>query len=89
MIEIATGISFGMLGLAVLLTLIRIWRGPTFADRVLGLDTLSILCIGIIAIHAAQSRLALYNDVAVSMAVVSPLPTLALARYLLQRNKTQ
>lgn len=89
MIEIAIDTSFGMLGLGVLLTLIRIVRGPTLADRILGLDTLSILCIANIATYAVQSKLSLYNDIAISLAFVSPLPTLALARYLLIRGRTR
>ena len=82
MIELATDISTGMLGVGVLLTLIRILRGPTLADRILGLDTLSVLSIGLIAIYAAHSGLALYTDIAISLALILPLSTLALARYL-------
>lgn len=89
MIDLATGISFGMLGLGVLFTLIRIVRGPTLADRIVGLDTLSLLSIGLIATFAAYSRLTLYTDIAVSLALVSPLPTIALARYLLVRGSTE
>jgi multicomponent Na+:H+ antiporter subunit F len=89
MTELATNISFGLLWLAVVFTLVRIVRGPTLADRILGLDTLSILCIGLIATYAVRSRLVLYDDVAVSLALVSPLPTLALARYLLARSGTE
>lgn len=86
MIELATDISLGMLGLAMALTLIRILRGPTLADRVLGLDTLSVISIGMIATWAVHSRLSLYTDIAVSLALLSPLPTASLARYLLVRG---
>lgn len=89
MIELATDISLGMLGLAMLLTLIRIVRGPTLADRILGLDTLSVLSIGMVASYAAYSRLSLYTDIAISLALVSPLPTASLARYLLARRWPQ
>lgn len=82
MIEIATDISFGLLGLAVLLTLIRILRGPTLADRILGLETLSLLSVGLIATYAVRSGLTLYVDIAISLALLSLLPTASLARYL-------
>jgi multicomponent Na+:H+ antiporter subunit F len=86
MMELATDISMGMLGLGVVLTLIRILRGPTLADRILGLDTLSILCIALIAIYAAHSRLTLYTDIAISLALILPLSTLSLTRYLVTRR---
>ncbi len=89
MIDLATDIAMGVLGLGVLFTLIRIVRGPTLADRILGLDALSLLCVGIIAAFAAHSRLTLYADVAISLALVSPLATISLARYLFTRSREQ
>jgi multicomponent Na+:H+ antiporter subunit F len=86
MIELATDISMAMLGVGVVLTLIRILRGPTLADRILGLDTLSVLSIGLIAAYAAHSRLTLYTDIAISLALILPLSTLSLTRYLATRR---
>ena len=89
MIELAIDIAMGMLGLAAALALIRIVRGPTLADRILGLDTLSVLSIGMIALYAAHSRLTLYTDIAISLALILPLPTLSLTRYLLARGSRE
>ena len=86
MIEIASTIALGLLCVAMLLTLIRIIRGPTLADRILGLDTITIIGIGIIAIFAARTGLYLYIDVAIGLALVSFLATAAFARYLLSRG---
>lgn len=87
MIQIATDISFGLLGLGMLLTLIRIVRGPTLGDRILGLETLSILSIGLIGSYAARSGLTLYVDIAISLALLSLLPTAALVRYLVSARR--
>jgi multicomponent Na+:H+ antiporter subunit F len=89
MIEVAANISLSLLGLAMLLTLIRIVRGPTLADRILGLDTLSILSVGMTAAYAAHSHLTLYADIAVSLALLSPLPTASLTRYFLSRRSAE
>lgn len=89
MIEVAANISLGLLGLAILLTLIRIARGPTLADRILGLDTLSILSVGMTAAYAAHSHLTLYVDIAISLALLSPLPTASLARYVLSQGRAE
>lgn len=86
MIEIATTIALGLLGFGLVATLIRIVRGPTTADRILGLDTITILGIGIIGVFAVRTGLYLYVDIAVAVALVGFLSTVAFARYLLSRR---
>jgi multicomponent Na+:H+ antiporter subunit F len=85
MIETVTTICFVLLGLAMLATIIRIIRGPTLADRILGLDTITILAVGIIGLFAVTTRLTLYADIAIAVALVGFLSTAAFARYLLSR----
>ncbi|MEO8758091.1 MAG: monovalent cation/H+ antiporter complex subunit F [Devosia sp.] len=86
-IDLATTLSFAMLGVAVLATLIRILRGPTLADRILGLDMLNILGVGLIAVFAVRAGYYLYVDIAVALALVGFLSTAAFARYLLSRDE--
>lgn len=85
-LDIATTIGFALLGAAMLMAVIRIIRGPTLADRILGLDALSVLGVGIIGVFAVRTGLYLYVDVAVSLALVAFLSTAAFARYLLSRG---
>jgi len=85
-IELATSISFALLGLAMLFAMIRLVRGPRLADRILGLDTMTVLGVGIIAVFAVRSGLTLYIDIAIALALVGFLSTAALARYLLSRG---
>jgi multicomponent Na+:H+ antiporter subunit F len=85
MIETVTTICFVLLGLAMLATIIRIIRGPTLADRILGLDTITILAVGLIGLFAVTSGLSLYADIAIAVALVGFLSTAAFARYLLLR----
>ena len=86
-VEISSSISLGLLGLGMLFTLIRILRGPTLADRILGLDTLTVLGLATIAVFAARTGLYLYIDIAVSLALVGFVSTAAFARYLLSRGQ--
>ncbi len=44
----ASGVALVLLSLALLLTVLRIIRGPTLPDRVLGLDMLVAIAIGLI-----------------------------------------
>jgi|EndMetStandDraft_3_1072993.scaffolds.fasta_scaffold908994_2 multicomponent Na+:H+ antiporter subunit F len=87
MIGVVTTIAFALLGLAMLATLIRIVRGPTLADRILGLDTLTVLAIGLIGTFALRTGLYLYADIAIALALVGFLSTVAFARYLLSRGR--
>jgi len=87
MIEITTTIAFLLLGLAMLGTIIRIILGPTLADRILGLDTVTVLAVGIIGVFALRTGLHLYADIAVAVALVGFLSTVAFARYLLSRGR--
>lgn len=88
MIGLALDIAFGLIGLAALAVVIRIVRGPTIADRILGLDTLTLIAIAAIGIFAAKTGLYLYVDIAVAVALVGLLATLAFARYLLARGRS-
>ena len=87
MMELATTIAFALLGLAMLGAIVRIVRGPTLADRILGLDTITVLAIGLIGVFAIRTGLYLYVDVAVAVALVGFLSTAAFARYLLSRGQ--
>jgi multicomponent Na+:H+ antiporter subunit F len=85
-IALVTNICFALLGLALLATVVRIIRGPTLADRILGLDTISVLAVGVIGVFAVRTGLFLYADIAVAVALVGFLATIAFARYLLSRR---
>jgi multicomponent Na+:H+ antiporter subunit F len=87
MIETVTTICFVLLGLAMLATIIRIIRGPTLADRIVGLDTITVLAVGIIGVFAFRTGLYLYVDIAIAVALVGLLATVAFARYLMSRSQ--
>jgi len=84
-LSLATLIALIMLGIALLLSVVRIVIGPTLADRVLALDLLSIVAMGFIATFAVRTGVMLYLDIAVALALLGFLATIALARYILSR----
>jgi multicomponent Na+:H+ antiporter subunit F len=87
MIETVTNICFVLLGLAMIGAIVRVIIGPTLADRILGLDTITVLAVGIIGLFAVRTSLGLYADIAVAVALVGFLSTAAFARYLLSRGR--
>ena len=86
MIDIATTVALVLLGIGMLAVIVRIIRGPTLADRVLGLDTITVLAIAVIGVFAIRTRQFLYIDIAIALALVGFLSTAAFARYLLSRG---
>jgi multicomponent Na+:H+ antiporter subunit F len=75
-----------ILGVAAFLCLFRIFRGPTIADRMVGVDIMGILFVGITAITGIIYNLSFLVDIAIALALISFIGTLALAKYLERRT---
>lgn len=75
-----------ILSIALLLSIIRIVIGPTLSDRVLALDLMTIVAMGFVGAVAIRTGLMLYLDIAIALALLGFLATLALARYILVRG---
>jgi multicomponent Na+:H+ antiporter subunit F len=80
--SLALHVGLPVLGLALLLTLARLAKGPTLADRVVALDLLGTLGISVVAVVALAARNSVYLDVAIVLALLSFLGTVAFAAYL-------
>ncbi|KQT85982.1 cation:proton antiporter [Aurantimonas sp. Leaf443] len=72
-----------LLSLAFLVTLMRIVKGPTLPDRALGLDMLTAIAIGFIAVFGLSSGFTLYVDIAIALGLVGFLATVAFARFVI------
>lgn len=84
MLEIALPLAFGLIGLAMLLTLYRLLRGPSLPDRALALDTLYINTVALIVLYGIASGDTLYFQAALLIALIGFVSTVALARYMLR-----
>lgn len=81
-IEWALGFALLAVGAALLLTGVRLWRGPTATDRVLALDTLYINTVALVVLLGLKWRTALLFEAALVVAMLGFVATVALARYL-------
>lgn len=79
--------AFFLLSIAMLMAVVRVLRGPTLADRILGLDVATTLGVGLIAVFALTVGQWLYLDVAIALALVGFVATVAFARYLISREE--
>lgn len=86
MIHTALMIGLAMIGLAVVFTIIRLWRGPTLADRILALDTLTLNAIALIVLFGLWVENQLYFIAALLLAVLGFTSTVALSQYALRRR---
>lgn len=87
-LSFATLIALVLLGLALLLSVARIIIGPTLGDRVLALDLMTVIATGFVATIAIRTGLMLYLDIAIALALLGFLATIALARYILSQSTT-
>ncbi len=79
--------ALAICGVTVLLAVVRLVRGPSLADRVVALDLLSAVAIGIMATWSVAADDAVYLDVALLVALVAFLSTVAFARYAEQERE--
>jgi multicomponent Na+:H+ antiporter subunit F len=86
-LQLASQLALGLLLVGMLLAVIRLIRGPNLGDRILALDMISVLATGFVAGVAVLTGFSLYIDIAIALALVGFLATVALARYLMSRAR--
>lgn len=74
-------IGFVMVMAALALGFVRLALGPSMADRVVALDMMTITIIVFCGIYAIYTGDASFLDVAIVLALIGFLATVALARY--------
>ena len=77
-------IVFAMLGIALLLNVWRLIKGPSVPDRILALDTMYINSIAIIVLYGLHNNTSLYFEAALLIAMLGFVSTVALCKYLLR-----
>lgn len=67
---------------SILISFIRLIKGPTIADRTVALDVMTIIAVSVIVYLAAITGRIIYLDVAMVYGLISFLGVVAIARYL-------
>lgn len=75
-------VVLGVIFLAAIMSIIRIVKGPTAPDRVVGLDTINTLIIVSMVIFGVAAGSVIYIDVAIVYAFLSFISTLFIAKFL-------
>ncbi|MGY1410480.1 K+/H+ antiporter subunit F [Luteimonas sp. A611] len=83
-----TVIGGGMVvvGLAMLLALWRLVRGPTAPDRILALDTLYVATIAEVVLLGMLDETEVYFEIALIIAMLGFFGTVVLSKYVIRRD---
>ena len=87
MLDTAVNITFVLLLAGLALSCVRLGMGPTLPDRVVALDLITVLAMALCALYAIAAGHAAYVDVAIVLALVAFLATIAFARFVERRAK--
>ena len=82
MSNVMLALTMTMLAVAALLTFVRLVRGPTLPDRVIAIDLIGVLIVCLLVAVAASTAEQAFLDVAIVIALISFVGTVAYARYL-------
>jgi multicomponent Na+:H+ antiporter subunit F len=85
-VGVAANIVLAMLVVSAFLVFIRLVRGPTLPDRAIALDLIGTVVVSLIAVYAIVTDEPVFVDVAIVLALVMFLGTVAFARYLERRG---
>jgi multicomponent Na+:H+ antiporter subunit F len=81
MLEITTQGALVTLGIALLIAVVRLVKGPTLPDRVVAMDLIGVLVVGLIVVLAATTRVPATLDAAMVIALIGFVGTVAYATY--------
>ena len=80
-LTLAVDIGFLLIMAAIILAVVRLARGPSLPDRVVALDLITVLAVPFAALLALAYGEAAFLDVAIALALVAFLATIAFARF--------
>ena len=85
LLELSLDISFILVMLGVAFAFIRLLLGPSLSDRIVALDMMTVLIVSFCGLYAMRANDEAFVDVAIVLALVGFLATVALARFVERR----
>jgi len=85
-IHTAIVVSMYAVGLAMLLSLYRLLRGPTAPDRILALDTLYVNTIALLILFGMYLDSSIYFEAALIIAMLGFVGTVMLSKFVMRRD---
>ena len=76
-----TQLALATLGVALLLAVIRLVKGPTLPDRIVAMDLIGVIVVGLIVVLAGSTAVRATLDAAIVIALIGFVGTVAYATY--------
>lgn len=80
-LTLCVNVGLGLIMASLVLALVRLARGPRFSDRVVALDMMSVSIVAFCALYALKTGVSSFVDIAIVVALIGFLATVALARF--------
>jgi multicomponent Na+:H+ antiporter subunit F len=81
MTELTTQFALVTLGVALLIAVLRLVKGPTLPDRIVAMDLVGVLVVGLIVVLAASTQVRATLDAAIVIALIGFVGTVGYATY--------
>jgi multicomponent Na+:H+ antiporter subunit F len=78
-------IAFSMLLAALVLSFIRLMRGPSINDRIAAMDLIAAVVMGFVLVYSILINKSIYFDIPVIISLISFIGTVAVSTYLKHR----
>jgi len=85
LLDLSLDISFILVMLGVAFAFVRLLLGPSLSDRIVALDMMTVLIVAFCGLYAMLAEDEAFVDVAIVLALVGFLATVALARFVERR----
>jgi multicomponent Na+:H+ antiporter subunit F len=85
-LQISIYIAFGLLLLAFVFALLRLFLGSSSSDQIVALDLIASIVMGFILLYSLLVEREIYFDIAIIIAMISFLGTIAISIYLKRKS---
>ncbi len=75
-------VCMGVLSISLVLSLIRLAKGPSLADRIVALDLMATITVAAAGVYSIQYDQTVFLDVAIVIALISFVGTVGIAVYM-------
>ncbi|GED21331.1 hypothetical protein HHA01_03080 [Halomonas halmophila] len=75
-------VGLAVMSLALCLTFIRLFRGPSLPDRVVAMELFSSILVGMMGVIAIATEVSFFLDVAIVVALMGFMATIGFSRFL-------
>lgn len=86
MFEWVIEIVYAILSVSLLMAFVRLAIGPSLPDRVVALELIASIVAGMVGVHAIDTGISAYLDIAIVLALTAFLAAIGFARFIQMRG---